>query len=529
VAVIVIAELVTLALSQHPLSSVLGSYRYRLGLATHMALLVLLVGTATSVRTEREAAFILRVAGVGIAVVAIYGLLQAWGIDPVDWHVRNPGEAALGTLGNQNDMAGFVLLGAGALLAAALAASQRHRWLLLAAAATLTVVVVVTTHSRSGLGALVIFMAACIACAAISRWPLRELVLLGGSLAAATVAGAAITLASGDLEVTLGRVEQTVALSDDQGDSFSAGSFFGARRSIWRGSWAVFAAHPLIGSGQDSLYWEFHRERPEDLGVPFDALSPSGTDPLLASPHSAPLEVLVSNGVVGLLCAGAVGAFVAWRCLRGLVARRSGTVPFLAAGMAAYLAMAMLNPLPLACLALLAVLSGIVVGTTSTTAANTPAPARASHPLLGARLAAAAVPAMAVVFSLVALTADNGAYAASNAARDGDFGSAAGEFGRAAALLPIESTYRREQASYTYLAAANQQDVDRLIDAYNIQQEFLNDFGGLAVDHLLMALIQATLGDPAAADSLRAAREASPYGLNTEQRIEQIEATLAGE
>lgn len=320
-------------------------------------------------------------------------------------------------------------------------------------------------------------------------------------------------MSSGRAEVFVGRFGKLFDGSATQ----TAG--IRTRVDIWRGSLAVARHHPYFGVGQDGLIASFNRVRPSGLGSPFDERSPTGYDPLVSSPHSLPLEIFVTLGPLGaagtVLLVTWLGAAY-WRLLRRTP---SLTVPFLGAGAVGYLAIAAFNPLSVAGIGQASVLAGAAAGLGASqrryrlpAAPIGKALARASSMIVLATMA----------FAALHFVADRQAFEAASAAANGDDETSARHARQAARMVPSESAYRRQDVQATANLGFSRTD-DRIIrSAERKLQQFLVDFPGLAPDFLTLARLRIALGEPGVAAALAAAKDASPYGVNTLADIDSL-------
>ena len=514
-AAVEIAEVLAFAGASDRLGAILGNFGYRLGITTHVALGVVFLFTMSNVRDERDVLWLLRFGLVSAGLVTAYGLLQFAGGDPFDWTAKS--SAVFSTIGNPNDLAGYAVLSVGSL-GALMTLPRRFRYACLGIALTGLAATVVLSQSRSGVAGLVVALIALPVLAAANRWPTEQVrrlsITLGGVVAGAILVG----LVSGEAGLLRDRFARTFA------DSRTETSSVSTRVDIWRGSLAVFGEHPLFGVGQDGLLVNFNRERPPDLGPPFSQSSPTGYDPLVNSPHSFPIEVLVTLGVAGALSVLVLFAWLGrtfWCVLR---ARHSETLPFLGAAGAGYLVVAGLNPLSLPSLAQAAVFSGIVAALAMTEPRT--AALRAQRWRRVSFAGAASLFTAVCLFSVMHLWADRQAFAAAEAAANMDDASAVRHAGNAARLIPFESAYRRQKVQALANQGSSRGDPALVRKALQEQTRFLREFPGLASDFIALARLQVALGEPGAVASLAAARDASPYGINTASDIANVTSML---
>ena len=327
-----------------PRVSWMGEPAQREGLLTAIALVGLHLGTARAHRDAADVRTTLAVVMASALVAAAYAQLQLAGLDPIPWSGLSLYHAAggsvlrpAGPLGNPILLA-TVMATALPLVLARLAERDSDPARYVPAAALLTASLLMTLSRgawlASGVGAI-----AALVLASLAGAPVRRLGWTGlASLAPAFVFG-------------LWRVGAPIAARMAEGlESHSVV----ARAELARASVALWAEHPLLGTGPDTFAIAFTRVqqpafwRAEWSGLPVHA-------------HSVPLQVLATLGALGAL-AGlawlATAAYewaVAWR-------RSSGDRPWLAGVAAALIALLVagaINSIGLAGAALFAALTAL--------------------------------------------------------------------------------------------------------------------------------------------------------------------------
>lgn len=512
---LVIAGLVIVAASTafgvDPLGSILGNNSYRDGLVTYVALGLLLLATGMSIRTTAHAEVVMAAGAVGAVLVGAYAMVQWSGHDPVSWKLSG---VSVSSLGNPNDLAGYEVLAvafAGVLLS--LPIMRRWGWLVLGGYLSLVALAVIASESRSGIAGLVVALAGLLVVSAAVR---------RSTLIPIAVTCAAVVLASGGMAVATGRASDlgdrfSRAISDQKGGA--AG--IDARADIWRGSLASLRAHPILGLGPDGLLVDFPRHEPANLGYPFDRPTPEGADPLVASPHDVIIELGLAGGPLLPLVMLAILVLVAgryWRLLRTSPAQE--WLLFIGPAVLGYGIVELFNPLALTGLAVIAVLGGMVCGLSEPATEGATAKPRSARP---ARWPLGAATVIALGFFGFELFADWSAKAAQDAAAIGDIARAADLAERAARLFPLDQVYRREDARAQAQLALQASDAARFRDAEMRQEQFFDDFPGLAIDHLALARIRLIMGEPGVAPAVAAARAASPHGPATIPLADSIE------
>lgn len=359
-----------------PRTSLLGEIGQREGVLTTLALGGLWFGARASQRDATDARRTLAVALWSAALTALFALAQFAGLDPLAW--VNPYAYAgfvrpASTTGNPNLL--------GALMAAAVAgaaagiARGRDPWrvgppLALASAA------LATTLSRGAwIGAALGLVAATVPA------------LADGPAAARRRAGLALVLAITPALLLVAVVLRGAVVARVAESVATGAVSTPARTEIARAALSLWRSHPLLGTGPDTFGLAFTRVQTpafwsrEWLGLPVHA-------------HSAPLQVLATLGLAGLLVALAwiVAALLARRAVPREAAAR-GLLPVAVALVAA----GFVNPIGLAGAVLL-----VVTGALATTRERLAPPPRPGAP---ARVLAAAVALLALAAGVRETTA----------------------------------------------------------------------------------------------------------------------------
>src|SRR5687768_6157945 len=109
----------------------------------------------------------------GLGGVFVYTLVQATGNDPFEWWL-DTSDRAIGTIGNANELAAYAII---ALTAIAPWANRRDRRSLVTAGAVAAAssFIIFEAESRSGIGAIVLFVLLLPAAWFVARAPWREL------------------------------------------------------------------------------------------------------------------------------------------------------------------------------------------------------------------------------------------------------------------------------------------------------------------------------------------------------------------
>lgn len=361
------------ALAPSPALALRGEIEQREGLLTWLALAGLFVGAVRSHADADSRERTLDAIVLAVSLAAGYALLQFAGIDPFVWSgaatytgggsgVLRPGS----TLGNPI-LLGAVLAPALAIVTARLAAGRGDRALLAAVAAVLACTLAATL-SR---GAWLAGAAGVVVSVALVRpaWP-RLAIALGAPLLPA-LAWSAVALRG----APLARLAEGAAASSAP-----------ARLAIANAALRLWRERPWLGTGPDGFGLSFPRVQPLEywqhlwLGMPAHA-------------HSAPLQLLVTTGALGVL-ALAVWAALSLRPLAAASGSRAGTNATAGewGALAALGVAALFNPLGLAGAAVLVVLLAL----SAAREARAPSPPSPPSSRANAALAVVALLALAV-------------------------------------------------------------------------------------------------------------------------------------
>jgi O-antigen ligase len=291
----VIAAIVAFLTSVSPPLSFAGSYTRYESLPVRLGYLGLLATPVWLARSRSSRDLVAMGFVLGTAVACLEALYQFFGQVPF-----RPD----GNLGNAN------LLGAVIAMAAplALARALRGGWMapvMWAALVVLASGLLVSTSRSGGLGALA-------GCLALAVFAMRGRAAAAAAVIGVAAAGAALLL------ILLSPLRE---LNGDPGPS---------RIHLWHDSMGMIAARPLTGWGEDATGLSFGRFLTADWspGVTFDRL------------HSGPLDVLATQGLIGLVALGWVLLVLlrgAWRH------RRAEAVGPLAAACIGYTAWVLFN------------------------------------------------------------------------------------------------------------------------------------------------------------------------------------------
>lgn len=300
---------ITLALatlfSVNPRVSLWGSYERQQGLLTLGAYLVLFLLTATGLRTRVHVERLWIALVWGSLPVVVYGLLQAVGLDPLDWHT-DAASLVLSTTGRANFLGSYLVLLVPLTAGRALVAPRRWLYLPLLVG---QVVCLALTQARGGwvgLGvAALVFGLAWATATQERRFALAALVM--AILAIGLVA--TLNWPDGPLAsvARLPGLERLGTLTRTDAGSTAA------RLATWRATLPLITTRPWLGYGPETMRPVFARVFPPQL------VYYQGRHVTVDRAHNLWLDLGMSAGLLGVLALGAllVGfGRLAWRGLR---------------------------------------------------------------------------------------------------------------------------------------------------------------------------------------------------------------------
>jgi len=420
------------------------------GAITLLCCLALFLLTVACLRESAQIRRLLVAISWGSALVVAYALLQLLGLDPLDWQVE--GSPAISFLGRSNFVGANLALVFPLTLAGARQAQSRPwrvaYYFLIGAQA---VCLVATMAQAAWLGAVTAVSVLALA----EAWHRGHRRLVTGSLVVAALgvlAGMAVLAATPGLTGSLG-----------------------ARTTIWRATWSLVAARPILGYG------------PETFGQVFTSVfSPElvyvlGRAVLVDRAHNLVLDTLASVGIVGLL---GYAALVGTACVIGARRLVQTSEPWrraiLAAGLAAaagHLAETQLSFQVTTTAALFWVVLGMLVARWDT---SSPVGAKAAGACWSHRILAVILLLAVVSLSLTILLAEAYIGRANRTGSLAELESSIAATQRAVAFWPGQSVYH-QHLSWLHLERA------RL--GYDPASEFL------AAEAALDAALRLTPGD----------------------------------
>lgn len=296
-ALVIVAMTAAAVLSDSPMVSVMGTDR-QTGLLSYAAYLVLAVTTYAAFR-DGEFRPMVKAMAATAAVVAVYALLQAAGIDPLPFGILTV--PVFSTLGNSNFLSGWMAVVSPLVLWLALAGPSNGIRRAAPALYGACLLVMVASRSFQGLPAALVGSAFVGGTwlAQDRRWA-RLVESVGGRLGRAAPRWLAPGAAAALIVLALAAGVRAAPLA-------SAG--LEPRLDYWAAAADVVRDHPVIGVGPDR-FEQFYAEYYEPVsGFPYE-----NTD----NPHNVPLSMLVSGGFVLGACYVAFLLVTGWALVTGL-------------------------------------------------------------------------------------------------------------------------------------------------------------------------------------------------------------------
>jgi O-antigen ligase/Flp pilus assembly protein TadD len=298
-----LAQAAATALSVNPRASLWGSYERQQGLLTLGAYLALFLFTAANLRTRAQAERLWIALVWGSAPVVVYGLLQALGLDPLDWRT-DAASPVLSTIGRANFFGSYLALVIPLTMGRLL--SNRRRWStgLLLMGQSLCLVLTQARGAWIGLGVGMLTLAL--------AWAMttHDKRLTAAALTAAllvTGCVALINLADGPV-ATLARLPGLDRLA---GISRTGEGSTAARLTIWRATLPLVSARPMLGYGPETMRVTFARVFPPQL------VYYQGRHVTVDRAHNLWLDLWMSTGLVGLAAFVALLVGFGWLAWRG--------------------------------------------------------------------------------------------------------------------------------------------------------------------------------------------------------------------
>jgi tetratricopeptide (TPR) repeat protein len=298
VALFVAVLVITTAVSPRPWTSVIGYFSRYTGLVPYLVHVVALLAALRLVDLPFGRT-LLRTGVVSLTVVAGYGLVQAAGLDPVEYTDLSLG-ATFSTMGNTNFGGAWAGAALAFALATALSRDEERGWRLYAAALVPVglLYAVLTGTSQGPVVAVAALGATALVALSDRDHPVRGWVAGHRSVALGALAAAvAVVLA--------------VLLSARSFLSAQLDQALVERPQFWSAALDAWRDHPVLGTGLDTFAFVFLQYRPAEHAL---ANGTSTTD----APHSVPLGMLSNGGIVLFVAWLLVVALAALAVLRGL-------------------------------------------------------------------------------------------------------------------------------------------------------------------------------------------------------------------
>lgn len=271
------------------LSALLSKYKYascnELGKQLAYVFFALIISMEFDSRERIQRLFVVSLAG--YCLTCVYGLLQHFGIDWIDWYPKEP--RILSSFGNPTFFAAYLVLWLPMLLSAFLSAvSRRTRWVL-GFLICLGYVCTIYTYTRAAwLG----WILSCLVYVAFALVFIGRPRLARASWvrSAAVLAGVLVLLTF----MAMQRSPSTMQVGQRLASSFQTGESSNVQRiMIWRGALGIFRSHPVLGTGIGT----FQMYLPGYLSRQFYS---TGDTVITDHAHNEFLEVASETGIVGL-------------------------------------------------------------------------------------------------------------------------------------------------------------------------------------------------------------------------------------
>ena len=295
------------ALSINPRSSLWGSYERQQGLLTLGAYLALFLLTAANLRTRAQAKRLWAALVWSSAPVVAYGLLQAAGLDPLDWRT-DAASPVLSTVGRANFLGSYLVLVVPLTAGRALSARRRWPYGLLLAGQLACLALTQARGAWVGLGAAALTFGLVWATATHNR----RLALVTLAVAVLAVGFVALlNLPGGPLDplTHLPGLDRLATLARTDAGSTAA------RLTIWRATLPLVIARPWLGYGPETMRPVFARVFPPQL------VYYQGRHVTVDRAHNLWLDLGMSAGLAGIVAFGALLAGfgrMVWRGLRNV-------------------------------------------------------------------------------------------------------------------------------------------------------------------------------------------------------------------
>lgn len=283
--------------AEHPGIAIVGQHRRAAGLMAYLSYLVIFV-VALRLYARSGARGLMRALLLALGLVVLYGLLQVAGLDPYTWSSDGLAQT-FSTMGNINFASGYVGMLIPLVAAVVLLPGWSRAWRL-GGLVLLLLSLVYLAANGSAQGPVAAAAGTSLVAAA---WLLPRLrTRSGGGRGIPRMLVAAVGVVA-----LLGMTAVAVRFSAEITSSLSE------RRYFWQAALAVFADHPLLGTGLESFRDFFTRYRAPEHAVfiGYDAAD---------SPHNLPLEMLAAGGLPLAVAYLAFVGYTGWALVKALLA-----------------------------------------------------------------------------------------------------------------------------------------------------------------------------------------------------------------
>lgn len=289
---------VATATSPRPLTSLIGQYGRYTGLVAYLAYLVLFLAALRLV-DDQLTRLLRRTALVGLGFVVGYGLLQAAGLEPLNYASSDLG-TTFSFLGNVDFSAAWAGAVTALALTTALSAREARGWRIAGAALLpLSVLYTLVTNTVQGITVAAVALAwVVLTLTTPVGGRLRQALAPQRTLVLAAAAGAAMLVVGATVAVLATARGRLAAALGERGEFYAAAG-------------DIIADHPLLGTGLDTYGHHFQAYRPASHALTNNLAT---TD----APHSVPLGMFSNGGVVLGVSYLVVLALVGWALVRGL-------------------------------------------------------------------------------------------------------------------------------------------------------------------------------------------------------------------
>jgi O-antigen ligase len=289
--------------------SLWGSYERQQGLLTWGAYLTLSLLVGTSLRARAQVERLWRALVWGSVPVVAYGLVQAAGLDPLDWRT-DAASPIVSTIGRSNFVGTYLVLVMPLTLGRVLCG--RRRWLCLALLAAQLACAGLTLARGAWVGMAVAAGAFGLIWTRVRR-NRRAIVAI---LALAALLTGFVTVLNLP-ESPMAQLAHVPGLDRLAAVAQTDAGSTAARLTTWRATLPLIGARWRLGYGPETMRPVFERVFPPQL------VYYQGRHAVVDRAHNLWLDLGMSAGLAGVLAFGALLAAVAWTIWRGLAQNRT--------------------------------------------------------------------------------------------------------------------------------------------------------------------------------------------------------------